>query len=85
MYAGQVVERGATSTLLRDPSHDYTRALLTSIPRLGDSRRRLPTVASIAPWLRDSRNLAPEDRPVTEMLQVSANQWVRGEGQEVAA
>lgn len=77
MYGGQVVEQGPTATLLTTPAHDYTRALLMSIPELGDTRRRLPTVASIAPTLRDSRLLAPSARPQTELVSVGPEHWVR--------
>ena len=34
VYAGQVVESGPTSTLLREPCHPYTRALLRCVPNL---------------------------------------------------
>ena len=34
VYAGQVVEAGPTSTLLREPRHPYTRALLRCVPNL---------------------------------------------------
>jgi peptide/nickel transport system ATP-binding protein len=33
LYAGRVVERGATATLFADPRHPYTRGLLGSLPR----------------------------------------------------
>ncbi|WP_432884827.1 ABC transporter ATP-binding protein [Kribbella sp. CA-245084] len=32
MYAGRVAERGATSDVLRQPAHPYTRALVDSVP-----------------------------------------------------
>ena len=35
MLRGEVVERGRTDRLLRDPEHPYTRMLLDSIPRVG--------------------------------------------------
>jgi peptide/nickel transport system ATP-binding protein len=35
MYAGRIVERGATERVLSAPSHPYTWGLLRSIPRLG--------------------------------------------------
>ena len=34
MYAGAVVEQGATRELFRDPRHPYTRALLGCVPKL---------------------------------------------------
>lgn len=36
MYAGQLVEEGATRDVLRAPNHPYTRGLLASIPRLSE-------------------------------------------------
>jgi peptide/nickel transport system ATP-binding protein len=37
MYLGRVVEFGPTANVLADPQHPYTRSLLDSSPRLGDS------------------------------------------------
>src|SRR5689334_9709053 len=36
MRAGKVVERGAVDTILKNPRHEYTRALLEATPRLDD-------------------------------------------------
>ena len=44
MYRGEVVEYGETAQVLRSPRHPYTKALIACIPRLGDRRRRLPTI-----------------------------------------
>jgi len=38
MYLGEVVEKADVASLFRDPLHPYTRALLRSIPRLGQGR-----------------------------------------------
>lgn len=35
MRHGRIVERGHTDRLLREPAHDYTRALLEAVPRPG--------------------------------------------------
>jgi peptide/nickel transport system ATP-binding protein len=32
MRAGQIVEHGPVRQVLRDPRHDYTRALLAAVP-----------------------------------------------------
>ncbi len=42
MKEGAVVEKRITGDILRDPRHEYTRRLIGCIPRLGDTRGRLP-------------------------------------------
>jgi len=49
MYRGEVVEFGETHQVLRNPKHPYTQALIACIPRLGDRRRRLPTIGENDP------------------------------------
>lgn len=39
LYAGKVVERGPTGSVLATPLHPYTRALLACLPRIGGSTR----------------------------------------------
>ena len=52
MYAGQVVESGATRDLYRAPQHPYTAALLGSIPPLlGSERPPLPQIGGAPPDL----------------------------------
>jgi peptide/nickel transport system ATP-binding protein len=41
MYAGQIVERGPSRELVRDPRHPYTGALAAAFPRIGDPASRL--------------------------------------------
>ncbi len=60
LYAGVVVERGPTASLLRAPAHPYTQALLRSIPPTGATAyrargkkgRSLPTIEGMLPDLR---------------------------------
>jgi len=47
MFDGRVVEYATTTELFARPYHPYTRGLLNSLPRLGERRRRLRTVAEI--------------------------------------
>jgi ABC-type dipeptide/oligopeptide/nickel transport system ATPase component len=35
MFKGQLVEEGPVRTILREPRHDYTRALLSAVPGMG--------------------------------------------------
>ncbi len=50
MYLGKVVETATVDDIFYAPKHPYTRALLSSIPRLGvDQGRRLPTIPGMVP------------------------------------
>jgi peptide/nickel transport system ATP-binding protein len=51
MYAGRMVEAGPVKEIFDTPAHPYTRALLESIPRMGDSRRRLTAIDGQPPDL----------------------------------
>ncbi len=44
MFRGRVVEFGSTETVLRQPQHPYTRALIECIPRLGLKLDRLKAI-----------------------------------------
>lgn len=41
MYLGQIVETGTTAQIYAAPSHPYTQALFSAIPRVGDAKRVL--------------------------------------------
>ena len=47
MYLGRVVEHADTSVLFRQPRHPYTRALIASIPKLGERRKRAPLTGDL--------------------------------------
>jgi peptide/nickel transport system ATP-binding protein len=54
MYAGRIVEQADTAALFAEPLHPYTRGLMASIPRPGESRRaRLRTIPGSVPRLSD--------------------------------
>lgn len=44
MHRGKVVEQGPVAQVMAQPRHPYTRGLIGCIPRLGQRRRRLPTL-----------------------------------------
>jgi peptide/nickel transport system ATP-binding protein len=50
MYAGRIVEQCAANELAR-AQHPYTRGLLASLPRVGDTRTRLPVLTRDPSWL----------------------------------
>jgi len=53
MYAGRLVEQGPVESVFDNPRHPYTRALLSSRPRLDADLRRLPFIDGQPPELTD--------------------------------
>jgi peptide/nickel transport system ATP-binding protein len=51
MYAGKPVEKAPVEELYYDPKHPYTVGLMSSIPRVGDTRERLQTIPGTMPDL----------------------------------
>jgi len=52
MYAGQVVEQGATADIVTEPRHPYTQALLDALPQAGQ-RGELRSIPGAPPSLID--------------------------------
>jgi peptide/nickel transport system ATP-binding protein len=93
MYAGQVVERAATTALFDAPQHPYTEALLGALPRLDrdDARRfrltaipgRPPVVVEPEARCRFADRCAYASRDddclsrPPELYEVMPNHWVR--------
>jgi ABC-type dipeptide/oligopeptide/nickel transport system ATPase component len=44
MFRGKIVEEGPTRSVLHNPQHAYTKALIECIPQLGQKRARLTTI-----------------------------------------
>ncbi|HMN47373.1 MAG TPA: ABC transporter ATP-binding protein [Povalibacter sp.] len=53
MYSGRIVETGDVREIYARPAHPYTQALLQSLPRLGEKKRRLYSIAGQPPSLLD--------------------------------
>ncbi len=52
MYAGQIVEHADVKELFANPQHPYTRALLETLPKMGEARAaRLPSIDGQPPNL----------------------------------
>src|SRR5947207_1777806 len=49
MYGGRIVESGPVRRIFGAPAHPYTRALIESIPKLGDSNGRLTAIEGQPP------------------------------------
>lgn len=44
MFRGEIVETGNTESVLQNPVHPYTKALISCVPRLGSKQKRLRTI-----------------------------------------
>jgi oligopeptide/dipeptide ABC transporter ATP-binding protein len=51
MYAGNIVEYGSIESVLRNPAHPYTRALIASVPKDGDRQNRMVSIPGAPPAL----------------------------------
>jgi peptide/nickel transport system ATP-binding protein len=51
MYAGVIVELADVRTIFHQPRHPYTVALIGSVPKIGESRKRLATIEGQPPNL----------------------------------
>jgi len=87
MYAGQLVELGPASELVRRPLHPYTKALVASVPKLKASVTRLQTIPGVVPKpgsFPSGCRFAPRcpyAQPLCaqppELVQVEPSRWVR--------
>jgi oligopeptide/dipeptide ABC transporter ATP-binding protein len=60
MYAGRIVERGATDDIFAEPKHPYTRGLIKSVPRLDVARgERLASIKGQPPNVIDLPDCCP--------------------------
>ncbi len=91
MYAGRIVEYAPVRVLFDKPMHPYTRGLLACIPRLGEQRDRLETIAQT---VADTENFGqihyqgrsflpwwpwhdpPEGLNASALLEVEPQHWV---------
>jgi oligopeptide/dipeptide ABC transporter ATP-binding protein len=51
MYCGQIVEYGDVNTVFNNPIHPYTKALMKSIPIIGEKTKRLDAIPGRVPSL----------------------------------
>ena len=53
MYAGQIIERGSVMDIYKSPFHPYTHGLLDSVPKLGNTSKKLSSIPGVPPNLLD--------------------------------
>ena len=53
MYAGRIVEQADVRTIFNAPLHEYTKALISSVPKLEEDTDRLPQIEGSPPLLYD--------------------------------
>jgi peptide/nickel transport system ATP-binding protein len=82
MYRGRVVERGTTAQVLHAPAHDYTRALISAVPRPDVRLDRFPNVSYIED---NGRGHVPIDISNHWLGRFDANERHRGELTKVDA
>ncbi len=51
MYAGEIVEEGATETILKNPLHPYTSRLMACVPKGSAGQKSLETIPGLPPSL----------------------------------
>ena len=89
MFAGRVLEYASVFDLFERPLHPYTRGLLLSMPVLGKSSERLPTVMDgatvpadfpsgyrVAPHTPDQNPPGGYGGPDARLYEVEPNHWV---------
>ena len=89
MYAGRIVEVADVRTIFNEPLHEYTKALIGSVPKLEEKSGRLPQIEGQPPLLynlpqgdafapRSPLEFEPEDaerRP--PLVEVEPEHWVQ--------
>ena len=89
MYAGRIVESADVRTIFNNPLHEYTKALISSVPKLEEKTGRLAQIEGQPPMLwdlsegdafapRSTLKFKPEDAKIRpELVEVSPNHWVQ--------
>jgi peptide/nickel transport system ATP-binding protein len=88
MYAGQIVELAPARELLRRPLHPYTKALISSVPKLSGEAKRLSAIPGNVPRPGDFPPgcrfypRCPTAKPecantMPELVEVEPGRWVR--------
>ncbi len=89
MYAGRIVEVADVRTIFNEPLHEYTKALIGSVPKLEEKTGRLPQIEGQPPLLynlpagdafapRSTLEFTQEDAaPRPTLIEVEPGHWVQ--------
>ena len=89
MYAGRIVEMADVRTIFDQPLHEYTKALISSVPKVDEDTDRLPQLDGQPPLLHDlppgdafaprsPLRFRPEDAMIRpELVEVEPGHWVQ--------
>jgi oligopeptide transport system ATP-binding protein len=76
MYAGRIVERGATDELFARPRHPYTQGLIRSVPRLDSAtKERLFSIPGTPPSLIDIPECCPFHPRCSQAMEVCRKKY----------
>jgi peptide/nickel transport system ATP-binding protein len=87
MYAGRIVEHGATRTVLETPQHPYTQALLRCLPERVAPKQELEAIPGAVPNLLDPPAgcyFQPRCKEAVEQCRSKTPQLAGTDGQQVA-
>ncbi|WP_244546925.1 ABC transporter ATP-binding protein [Ensifer sp. YR511] len=87
MYAGRIVEHGATRTVLETPQHPYTQALLRCLPERVAPKQELEAIPGAVPNLLHPPAgcyFQPRCKEAVEQCRTQSPQLVGDSGQQVA-
>ncbi|MEP6017463.1 MAG: oligopeptide/dipeptide ABC transporter ATP-binding protein [Paracoccaceae bacterium] len=74
MYGGKLMEAGTTADLFDQPSHPYTKGLLSAVPRLDRHEDHLRTIAGDPPDMSDLPPGCPFQPRCAQRLDICARQ-----------
>jgi oligopeptide/dipeptide ABC transporter ATP-binding protein len=89
MYAGRIVEMADVRTIFNRPLHEYTKALMASVPKVEEDVEQLPQLDGQPPLLHDlppgdafaprsTLKFRPEDALIRpELVEVEPGHWVQ--------